>query len=318
MKISAGILGFIVGDALGVPVEFFNRDSLSKNPMTDMAINNNRKTGIGFWSDDTAMTLCTMQSIIDKNKIDYIDLMNKFLDWLETGYMAINNRCFGIGQTTLKALINYKRKITNKEEIIDFDFGPNQIRNAGNGSLMRILPIALYLYSKNDFLNKKVKTIIEVSSLTHSNEDCAMSCVFYSFFIFNLLKKNDLIASFNNSIKEFKEVFNTSSNSKFNRILSKKIIYCSKEEIKSTGYVIDTLEASLWSLLTTDNYKEAVLKSANLGGDADTITAITGSMAGIYYGLESIPKEWINSIQEIEKIDNIITEFNSFLNKNQD
>ena len=313
-KIRGSLYGFIVGDALGVPVEFFNRLSLIRNPIADMINNDNRRTSIGFWSDDTAMTLCTLQSIIDNNGINYLDIMNKFLDWLEKGYMSVNNKCFGIGQTTLKAIINYKRIKQNNEEIKSFSFGPDKGRNSGNGSLMRVLPVVLYLYYNNTDLDITFEIITRVSNLTHCNEDCSLSCLFYCLLIFNLLNKSDLISSIDNTIDQFKCLLNKEKYDGFEKILSKKIIYSKPEEIKSTGYVIDTLEACLYN---STNYKEAVLKAVNLGGDTDTIGAITGSLAGILYGYNNIPEKWVESLMELELIKKIIYDFLKLIKKEQ-
>ena len=107
--IKSAIYGFVVGDALGVPVEFSKREYLKNNPVIDFIDNPSRRTTKGFWSDDTAMTLCTMQSIIDCNEINHEDMMNKYLKWFEEGFMTPDGKCFGIGQNTLKTLSNYKK-----------------------------------------------------------------------------------------------------------------------------------------------------------------------------------------------------------------
>src|SRR5574344_1181159 len=151
--IKSSIYGFIIGDILGVPVEFSKREYLENSIITEMIENKKRGTSIGFWSDDTAMTLCGIQSIIDKNKVDYTDLLDKYLMWLETGYMAIDDKCFGIGQTTLRSLLNYKKSKNYIEYIIKNN--PSSEKNGGNGAMMRMLPIILYLYKQDKQLAKK-------------------------------------------------------------------------------------------------------------------------------------------------------------------
>ena len=311
--IKASIYGFVIGDILGVPVEFSKREYLENNPITDMIENKDRRTTIGYWSDDTAMTLCGMQSIIDKNKVDYIDLLDKYLMWLENGYMAIDNKCFGIGQTTFRSLLNYKKSKNYIEYMIKNNLTSE--KNGGNGAMMRILPIILYLYKQDKRLAGKYDVIERCTKITHYSHVNIEACVFYAMFIFNLINTYDLRKSYNEAIEQHLKYYAGIQSSEHKRILLNKLIKLDKSEIKSAGYVIDTLEASLWCLFNTKSYEEAVLTAVNLGGDTDTIAAITGSMAGIYYGLDSIPKKWIDKIQDKERIDKVIDEFATLLLK---
>lgn len=317
--VESSIYGFIVGDALGVPVEFMSREKLKDNKVTGMLENKYRNTIKGYWSDDTAMTLCTMKSLIDMKEFDFDvheSMMKNYLKWLEEGYMAVNNKCFGIGQSTLKALTKYK----NSNSFIEYcSKNQESSKNGGNGAMMRILPLILYLYNhdlpkyKDLDNNKKIYRkydFIEFNvSITHQYKPNIESCIFYTMFIFNLLKEKDLNKAYHLSIEQYIERYGECQSSELKRIISKEIINVSEEEIKSTGYVVDTLEASLWCLFNSNNYAETILKAVNLGGDTDTIAAITGSIAGIYYGLDSIPKAWKDELLEKELLNNTITEF---------
>lgn len=305
--IKSSMYGFIIGDVLGVPVEFSKREYLENNPITDMIENKGRRTTIGYWSDDTAMTLCGMQSIIDKDKVDYTDLLDKYLMWLETGYMAIDNKCFGIGQTTFRSLLNYKKSKNYIEYMMKNN--PTSEKNGGNGAMMRILPIILYLYKQDEQLARKYDVIEGCTNITHDSRVNIEACVFYAMFIFNLINSHDLQRSYDEAIEQHLEYYAGCQSLSLDRILLNKLIMLDKSEIKSTGYVVNTLEASLWCLFNTNSYEEAVLTAVNLGGDTDTIAAITGSMAGIYYGLDSIPKKWIDKIQDKERIDEITDRF---------
>lgn len=318
-KIKASLYGFIVGDALGVPVEFLSREQLERHPVTDMLENVTRGTTEGYWSDDTAMTLCTMQSIVDINEINFElhELMMKnYRKWLEEGYNAVNNKCFGIGQTVFKALSNYKSSKTFAEYCSHNLDSP---KNGGNGAMMRILPLILYLYNHNlpkyEDLDKEKQFLrkydfIEFNvGLTHQNTINKESCIFYAMFMFNLLDKNDLHKAYDISIEQHLSWHGGTQSLELKRILDKEIINLPVSEIKSTGYVVDTLEASLWCLFNTKNYEEAVLKAVNLGGDSDTIAAITGSIAGLYYGIEQIPKKWLNILCEKKLLENAIGKF---------
>ena len=317
--IKASLYGFIIGDALGVPVEFMTRENLEKNKVTEMLANDSRKTTKGYWSDDTAMTLCTMQSIIETNNIDislHEDMMIKYRKWIEEGYMAVNNICFGIGQTTFKALNNYK----NSKTFIDYCIKNNcSEKNGGNGAMMRILPLILYLYNHNipKYKNldddkqifRKYDYISFNVALTHNCKINIESCIFYTMFIFNLIDLKRLTDAYNKTIMQHLNWYGGCQSEGLKRILNNELIGLDKDEIKSTGYVIDTLEASLWCLFNTNSYEEAVLTAVNLGGDTDTIGAITGSLAGIYYGINAIPKKWLNTLCEKEMVDEVINKF---------
>lgn len=320
-KFKGSLYGFVVGDALGVPAEFYKRDFLESHPITDMIANAQRNTTVGYWSDDTAMTLCTMKSIIEFNNIEYKDIIDKFKSWVEEGYMTANDVCFGIGQRTLKALTFYNREIKNPEvskPFKNYDWIPligtmsenlNEKKASGNGSLMRVLPVALYLNSTNKTLNEKISIISKVSSMTHGNDECISSCIYYMCFINHLIETDNILESFKLAGQDLYKNYDVNVCGQLHRIINNEFWNLSIDEIKSTGYVIDTLEASLWCLYHSKSYEEAVLKAVNLGDDADTVGAITGSLAGLYYGYDSIPKNWINLLMKKELLDDTINDF---------
>lgn len=302
----ASLYGFVVGDALGVPVEFISREVLMQHKITDMISNATRRTSLGYWSDDTAMTLCTMQSIVDNQRIDYQDMIEKFFQWFKHGYMAIDNRCFGIGKTTLKAMNAYMR-LGYPHYIDQQDISPN---NRGNGSLMRILPVCLFLYAQKELsIDEKVVVIENVSSLTHSDKITKMACVFYGLVVFSLLEKKDFKCAYEIAVSTFNQQYLNCDVSEFKRIVSGELLHLDMDSIESSGYVIHTLEACLWCVFTTDNYKDAVLRAVNLGNDTDTIAALSGALAGLLYGLKDIPSTWLSNLREKEKLDSIVSEF---------
>lgn len=305
-NIEASLFGFIIGDALGVPVEFISRDVLNDNKITDMIANPRRRTTIGYWSDDSAMTLCSMQSIIEHKSIRENDLIEKFYLWFRHGYMAIDNKCFGIGKTTLKAMNDYER-LGYPNYIAQDELSP---LNRGNGSLMRILPITLFLYYQKNMIKNELCIVIErVSSLTHSDKIVRMACVFYSFLVFSIMDDQSFLEAFDMAIISFKKQYQNHDYSVFERVLSKKILTCDEDAIESSGYVIHTLEACLWSVSTTNNYQDAVLKAVNLGRDSDTIAALSGAIAGLLYGMDDIPEKWLSNLREKDKLDVLVHEY---------
>lgn len=289
MKVKDGIIGLILGDALGVPVEFTSRETLQENPVTGMRGYGTYNMPPGTWSDDSSMTIATMASIINKQAIDYDDMMREFLDWIENGKYTQYENTFDFGITTHNGLLNYKNGMN------PILCGGTGERDNGNGSLMRILPLAF-------IPNIDYETIENVSGLTHGHLRSKIACVFYVEIAKSMLEED---LSIDEHIKlagdKIKEHYNDSNElNHFIRIFNDDLN--DESTISSKGYVISTFESVIYSLKTTDNFKDAVLKAVNLGEDTDTVGAICGGLAGIYYGYDSIPMYWIESIPEINQV----------------
>lgn len=282
-----GIMGLAIGDALGVPNEFCVREKLMNNPVTEMIGYKSHNVPKGTWSDDTSMTLATIDSIVEKGRIDTDDMASKFLEWMKDAKYASTNECFDIGRTTLQALARFESKIDKAENC----GGKNEMEN-GNGSLMRILPVAYYCYYCNYNEDKIYDVVKQVSSITHAHEVSILGCYIYVMYAISLLKENNKTKSYN-YIKSlnYKKISNETLE-KYKRILKNNISKYDLSEIQSTGYVVSTLEATFWLLLNTKNYNEAVIGAVNLGNDTDTIGACTGGLAGILYGVKNIRDTW--------------------------
>lgn len=297
MKVKDGIIGLIIGDALGVPVEFVSRTLLKENPVVDMRGHGTYNQPKGTWSDDSAMTLATMHSMVKINAIDYEDIMNRFCDWLDDAKYMQGRVTFDCGITTGNAIHNYKDGCPALES------GCGGDRDNGNGSLMRILPLA---YIKNiDY-----KTIENVSALTHAHKRSKIACVLYVEIAKSMLENENLTIEehIDRSCDKIKEHYKDSPELEhFQKIFDKDF-----DELSGKGYVIYTFECVLYSLLTTDSYKDAVLKAVNIGGDTDTNAAICGGLAGIYYGYDSIPIDWINEIRRIDEVEALCERYEVF------
>lgn len=307
-KIHSGILGFIVGDAMGVPTEFCIREKLFQNPVKDMIGYGSHPVPAGSWSDDSSMTLALIDSINNKNAIDYKDICDNFVEWVEKAKYTPTDEVFDIGRTCLRAIRNYS---TGTEPIKS---GLTSINSNGNGSLMRILPLAYYLfYNQIDKESEIITLVNNISSLTHAHEISRLGCYIYIRYVLYLLEGYNKRIAYQ-KIKNLDYSFYSQETVKvYNRILIDEIDAYNIDEINSTGYVVDTLEASLWMLLNTNSYSEAIIGSINLGNDTDTIGAICGSMAGIIYGLNSIPQKWINGILKKDYIFQMVNEFEKTL-----
>jgi len=309
-KILSAIMGSCIADALGVPVEFNSRKQLKRNLVEDMRSYGTYNQPAGTWSDDTSMTLCTLDSL--SKGLDYKDIMDKFLSWYKDGEYTPHGETFDIGMATSKALKKYD---LGEEPLKSGGTGE---RDNGNGSLMRILPVLFYLqktYGENWIEKEESYQIIHnISALTHAHKRSMIACGIYLTIADYISKEYDLKEAVEQGIKKSFQLYESKEEFKeelkhYKRIKDKNFYKIPESEIRSTGYVVYTLEASLWCLLNSDNYKECVLKAVNLGEDTDTVGAVAGGLAGLYYGYKGIPKEWIEVIHRREFVEDICESF---------
>ena len=305
------LYGFIVGDTMGVPVEFEDREKLINKPVTSMLGYGSHDVEAGVYSDDTSMTLATMDSIIKQNGIiNYNDIADKFCNWVNNNEYTATNKVFDIGRTTKYALIKY---FNNK---IDATMcGGTNINENGNGSLMRMLPIALYCFYKNIKDDNEIFTLVKnLSSITHAHDISILGCYIYVRYVISLLETKNKISSYHFIKKLDYSMFIEEVKLEYSRILFSDISTLNINDINSSGYVVDTLEAVFWIILNCSSYNESIIGAINLGGDTDTIGAITGSIAGILYGYDNISKRWISKLKNKDYIDEIIIKFeNTFV-----
>ncbi|KRD11617.1 hypothetical protein ASE21_07895 [Flavobacterium sp. Root901] len=311
-KIEAGLLGLAVGDALGVPVEFKSRAYLKENPVTEMFGFGTHYQPAGTWSDDSSLTFCLAESLT--KSYDLNDIAKNFVKWYGADLWTPHGKVFDIGIATTHAIENIA-----KGHQPDLCGGFSESDN-GNGSLMRILPLVFYLQKQNDIevIYQKVK---EVSSITHAHFRSIFACFIYVVYCLEILKDKDKFEAYKdmqNVLSKFLEnkSFNPVEIQLFDRILKNDISQYPEVNIHSSGYVLDSLQASLWCFLNSDSYKETVLKAVNLGEDTDTTGAIAGGLAGIYFGLKSIPQKWIENLVRINDIKDLAERLADNLNKN--
>lgn len=305
MKIKDAIWGFVVGDALGVPFEFSTRNMMKENPAVDMVGYGTYNQPPGTWSDDTSMMLCVLENIINQGTTK--DLARLFLKWYKEGYMTPRGELFDIGITTSTALSNLMRGVKPSQS------GLGDEISAGNGSLMRCLPYAFV-----EDLPKSIFNMVMENRITHRHHLCSLSCMYYVKMMRAILEgkeKKELCSIAAGYIRKGWRLTDADDDHMETRKIFQKLFDADfptlpENEIQSTGYVISTLEAVVWCFMNTDNYKDAVLKAINLGGDTDTIAALTGALAGLYYGFDSIPEKWINQIANPDLINNLLEKTN--------
>lgn len=311
-KFVDSIIGHAIGDAMGVPTEFCIREKLLQHPVKEMISSDKVGQPAGSWSDDTSMEICTIESFIEHGKFDYSDIMHKWIEWINEGKYTANGDTFDVGRTCLSAI----RQFTNGIEPIEC--GLKDEMSNGNGSLMRILPIALYSYIKKLSDEEIIKLTNEVSSLTHGHNISKLGCYIYVRFVIALLQGKSKEDAYTFIQRLDYSMYDEYSIKKYDRILNANIKDFTIDEISSKGYIVDTLECSLWILMNAKNYKEVIISSTNIGNDTDTIGAIAGSMAGIVYGINSIPKSWLNKLLRKDYLIDLALKFEkkiSFLKK---
>lgn len=299
--VASGIFGMAVADAVGVPAEFKSREELRIHPITDMIGGGAHQQVAGTWSDDTSMALCLAFSIAERNGVDADDIMKRFCDWYEKGAYSPHGECFDIGMTVAKALRRYADGMPAQE------CGGAGLQDNGNGSLMRILPLVYYLMSRcgGDFgANDEAMQCIDlVSSLTHRHPISRVACGIYLCIAARLLLGDAIPDAVQRGVDTALDWYSSHDGYKdgldcWTRIRDMNAFKALPEdEIRSGGYVVDTLEAALWCLLNTDNYRNCALKAVNLGSDTDTVAAVVGGLAGIHYGLDGIPSAWMDGLQ---------------------
>ncbi|QAR30849.1 ADP-ribosylglycohydrolase family protein [Ornithobacterium rhinotracheale] len=281
------LLGVAVGDALGVPVEFTSRESLQNNPVTDMREYGTYQQPAGTWSDDSSLTFCLAEALTQE--FDLYKIAENFVAWAYDSLLTPHGEVFDIGISTRKAIDKLSRGTEPTEA------GGKEPDTNGNGSLMRILPLVFELKGKTN--QEKFELVQKVSSLTHAHIRSVIACYYYLEFAQKLMDGKDKKSIYLELQKEVPTLLEQVGVSQeeiqvFDRLLKADISELPENEIDSGGYVMHSIEASIWCLLTTENYSEAVLKAVNLGRDTDTTGAITGGLAALTYGLDDIPIEW--------------------------
>jgi len=304
-KVLGGLWGAILGDALGVPVEFHEREMRKKDPVADMRGYGTFNQPPGTWSDDSSLMLCTAESLLEG--FNAARMGEFFIRWLKDGYWTPYGVAFDIGNSTLSSI---QRMINGTAPEVA---GGDSEHDNGNGSLMRILPIAIYFARSTP--SRIIDQVHRASALTHRHYIAQAACAFYCVMVKSLLEGALPHEAYRSTIQTVQGYYDRQpsrsslSFSHFSRLFSGNIDDLPEDEIESDGYVIHTLEAGIWCFLNSGSYKEAVLKAVNLGEDTDTTATVTGGLAGIHYGYNAIPEEWINQIARREDIQKLFEQF---------
>ncbi len=301
-KLYGGLFGFCVGDALGVPAEFSTREEREQDPVRELRAYGTYHQPFGTWSDDTSLTLCLVDAV--NRGFSLQTLAQNFVSFYEEAAFTPHGEVFDIGSSTREAITKMSRGWEMSE------CGGRTETDNGNGSLMRVLPLAFCGQETEE--RERIRLIENVSSLTHGHDRSRLACIFYVEFARCLLRGCQKQKALDDTIDFIR---NNCSDTyagelkNFSRILSKELLDTDEREIKSSGYVLDTLEAALWVFFRENDYRETVLRAVNLGGDTDTIAAIAGGIAGIYYGVGDIPRNWLENLARKEELYRMFEQF---------
>ncbi|MBR5288030.1 MAG: DUF1768 domain-containing protein [Clostridia bacterium] len=306
-----GLLGLAVGDALGVPYEFSSREKMRRNPATDMVGFGTHYQPEGSWSDDTAMALCTADSLL--KGLNPEDMMKKYAAWLHRAQYTAAGVVFDSGLTCRRAIDRY-------EAGVDIDLcGDYSEWGNGNGALMRIFPIALWQSLKTPREKKDTAQFLQpvhaVSSLTHGHERGLICCGIYTMILDEWLHsggEETMLNAFSRGFERAKALY-TKMGGAFSQEMNTPGLFIHPEalrtyamdDLRASGYAVHTLHAALWCLLTTDNYSDCVLRAVNMGEDTDTTAAVAGSLAGVVYGRKAIPEKWMEALKNRKLVEMI-------------
>lgn len=280
------LLGLAVGDAIGTTVEFKSRGSFT--PMTDMVGGGPFGLQAGEWTDDTSMALCLGASLLEKG-FDLHDQISRYVRWQREGYMSSNGCCFDIGIATRQALMRFKSNNNPRA-------GSTDPYSAGNGCIMRLAPVPIR-YTRD--LALAVTLSGEQATTTHGAAECVeASRLFGEILVLALRGVQDKLQL----LRPTTPRLTLTHSARLQAISEGAYFETPRVKIKGSGYVVDSLEAALWCFYTTNNFKDAVLAAANLGDDADTTAAITGQIAGAFYGEAGIPATWLSTVVKAQEI----------------
>ncbi len=312
-SIRAALLGLAVGDALGVPVEFISRHTRHRDPVTGLRGYGTHHQPPGTWSDDSSLTFCLAETLARPGGLtgvpDLADFGRRATNWLNVSYWTATGETFDVGNATRYAIQNLERGVSPSQA------GPRSEQDNGNGALMRILPLVFHQTWQVENLNLNAAWALTeaVASVTHGHPRSTLGCFLYLLVARGLLNGLSATEAYKqmqalaNPWLQTDSVMTLAEEQKWYQwwILSGKLPSQPEVSIKSSGYVVHTLEAALWCLLNYDTYAATVLAAVNLGDDTDTTGAVAGGLAGLTYGEAGIPAEWLAGLARRADIEDL-------------
>lgn len=306
-RVKEGIIGLAIGDALGVPTKNQNREYLLDHPILKMTPRVYDGLPKGAWSDSTSLTIATMTAI-NKKGINYDYIAENCVSWFTSNKFCSVSESFGIDKTTLKALVRFTQR-----QLPAYECGESGSNSDNNSGLKMMLPLAYYFNANKESKNTIYDIVKKVTSITHKNDIAVCASYIYVYYLMFILNGNNKFAA----IKQLRIVdysmFKNDILDRFSRILVGNIYELDIDEISTSDFVVDTLESVLWCFLKSDNFKDCLVASTNIGGDTSTIGALVGAIAGIYYGTNKIPKDWIDNLRKKDYLTDVSEEYERYL-----
>jgi ADP-ribosylglycohydrolase len=293
------LVGLALGDALGAPIEGRPRGSFP--PVVGISEEPRPGLPVGGWTDDTALALCLAASLIERVGFDPSDQMQRYVRWYREGYMSASGACYGIGRTVREAIKRFEK---TGEPL----GGSTDPLTAGNGSLMRLAPIPLYML--HDGARAK-HLAAEMSKTTHGATEAVDACRYMTGLIVGALRgepKERILSDLFSPVYNYWFFQRLALAPKIDAIARGNYKEKQADELPATAYVVDTLEAALWAFHRSTNFRDGALLAVNLGNDADTTGAVYGQLAGAFYGYGAIPAEWREKLVHRELIEGLATQ----------
>lgn len=304
-----GLIGLAVGNAMGVPTETTSREELLEKPVIKMMPRIRDGIPKGAWNDSTSLTIATIDAMIHKG-IDYNEIAESFVKWFTANQFCSLKESFDVGETTLKALVSFTQHLESAENC-----GLSGIQDNGNGSLIRMLPLAYYFVASKATERDILEITRNVSSITHAHEISVCGCYIYVRYMMYLLRGNNKFSALTKVRGLDYSIFSKETVDCYHRILKEDITELTIDDIHSTAYIVDSLETALWSFLQSSNYKECVIATTNIGESTSSIGAIAGALAGIFYGFSNIPKNYLEDLKKKEYLESICDKFEDYLRR---
>lgn len=299
-RAAGGLVGLAVGDALGLPAEFEPRSAREADPILGMRPSALWGAPAGTWSDDTSLALCLAASVVER-AFDPEDAGRRFLAWLDEGLWSAAGEAFGVGGATRRALDRIRSGLP---AVLAGGRGEN---DNGNGSLMRALPASAWLAALPE--PARFRAVASYSAITHGHPRSLLGCWLHCLLSARLLEGLPPRAAYEAAMRDAVAYLPSlpaaarAEEGAYARFLDGSLALAARAQLRGSGYVVHCLEAATSCLLSTGDFASCVLAAVNLGEDADTTGAVAGGLAGLAYGLPSIPREWAASITRAEEVE---------------
>jgi ADP-ribosylglycohydrolase len=308
-RVRGALLGVLVGDALGVPVEGMGRDEFE--PVTGMRGGGSHLVPAGTFSDDGSMTLCTVESLVEKKDLDAADLGDRLLRFYFNRHWTARHVTFGVGFTTREAIVRIRQGKPAAEAGLD-DEDSN-----GNGPLTRLLPLALFAHARDLSPRATVDLVHAAAKITHAHPRAQLCSGFHALLARGLLAGKSVEEAVAFMREQAGELYASEPwNQEYRHVqalMERNWRVVDRPDVASSGYIVHTLEATLWCLLRGTSFEETVLEAVNLGDDADSTASVVGGLAGIVHGAAAVPDAWRRGLARLEEIEALLDRFVALL-----